>query len=445
MNATILCFVSVLAAPPMNPAVPSVYSPSPAFEYVVRGQSPEAFYPSPPVYAQGPTFVQPGTPIETVPPTTVPSGPVIPNGTFVPDGTVIPDGMILPEGTILPDSGGIPTGPPTYSPVLPPSSPGAPLGVDPFLGGGVVTPLMEYADPPGTLPVSYSNDGFHPYRFGITHRLGAGFMPDKHTERDPASSQFGDMGIFEFDYENEYTSPIFDRSIFSHTFQYGLRTWDGPTNADPPGTVFNNAIDLPGNVHRFGSDFELTTPLDSPLVFQAGFNPSINTDFENGLSREAVNLDARAVFFNRISPRTTLVSGLLYWDRVDDILLPYAGVICKPNPRREYLLVFPHPRISFMVGDPGGIQKWLYVRGEYHVESYHIQREPLIGSPTGAYEDQIQISDWRVLGGFRTVNPYGVSAFFEAGAVFGREVEFLRGTPDFDISSGFIARAGLHF
>ena len=32
-----------------------------------------------------------------------------------------------------------------------------------------------------------------------------------------------------------------------------------------------------------------------------------------------------------------------------------------------------------------------------------------------------------------------------SGVVFGREVEFLNGTTDFDIDSGFIARAGLHF
>ena len=50
-----------------------------------------------------------------------------------------------------------------------------------------------------------------------------------------------------------------------------------------------------------------------------------------------------------------------------------------------------------------------------------------------------------MLAGFRTVNPYGVSTFIEAGAILGREVEFLNGSRDFDIDSGFIARASLHF
>ncbi len=350
---------------------------------------------------------------------------------------------------VSPDGGGVPVGPsvvspvPEYSPVLPPTQPFGSMSVDPFLGGSAVVPLTEYTDPPGLLPVSYSLTGLHPFRFGITHRLDFGWLPEQDTKRDPSMSQLGDMGIFEFDYESEYTSPIFDRSVFSYTFQYGLRSWDGPFNADPPAPVFFNSIDLPGSVHHFGADFELTTPVDNPVIFQAGFNPSINSDFESDLTSKAWNLDGRGVVFNRVSPRTTLVGGVLYWDRVDDILLPYVGVIRKPSPNREYHLVFPHPRISFMVDDCNGVAKWVYVRGEYHVESYQIERQPLGG--TGGYSDQIEIRDWRVLGGIRTVNPYGVSAFIEAGAVFGREVEFLEGTPAYDIDSGFIARAGLHF
>ena len=432
VNASVLCLVSVLTAPPTGPAASTVYTSSPQFERVIRAQTPQPFYQSPPIYAQGPTFgapVQPGVPIQTAPPIAQP-GMVIPNGGGIPVGP--------PVGTPVPG----------YPPVLPPlSSP----TIDPFLGGsGAVLPLAAYSEPPGLLPVSYSMNGLHPYRFGVTHRLDFGLIPEQSTKRDPSLRQLGNMGVFEFDYESEYTTPIFDRSVFSYTFQYGLRSWNGPNNASPiipaiPGNAFINAIDLPGNVHRFGGDFELTTPLDYPVVFQAGFNPSINSDFENGLSSRAWNFDARGVVFHRVSPRTTLVGGVLYWDRVDDVLLPYIGVIRRPTPRREYVLVFPHPRISFMIGDAGGIAKWLYVRGEYHVESYQIERRPLIGNPGGQFRDQIELRDWRVLGGIRTVNPYGVSAFFEAGAVFGREVEFLEGTTDFDISSGFIARAGLHF
>ena len=427
MNASVLCLVSVLTAPPAGQAVPTLYTPSPQFERVIRAQSQELFYQTPPVYAQGPNFAptQPGVPMQ-------PGVPYQSAPTFV-----------------SPDGGGIPVGPPVvspvpeYSPVLPPTQPFGSMSVDPFLGGSAVVPLTEYADPPGLLPVSYSLTGLHPYRFGITHRLDFGWLPEEDTKRDPSLSQLGDMGIFEFDYESEYTTPIFDRSVFSYTFQYGLRSWDGPFNADPPAPVFFNSIDLPGSVHHFGTDLELTTPVDNPVIFQAGFNPSINTDFESDLTNKAWNMDARGVVFNRVSPRTTLVGGILYWDRVDDILLPYVGVIRKPSPNREYHLVFPHPRISFMVDDCNGVAKWVYVRGEYHVESYQIERQPLGG--TGSHSDQIELRDWRVLGGIRTVNPYGVSAFIEAGAVFGREVEFLEGTPAYDIDSGFIARAGLHF
>ncbi len=435
MNATFLCLVSALTAPPADPAIPSVSSPSPRFERVVRAQSPDPFYQSMPVYAQGPTLggpVQPGIPLQTAPPPT-----------FSP-------GMVVPDGGI---PGGSPV--PNYAPVLPPSQPSAPFSTDPFtsdpfMGGSEnVVPLTQVSDPPGLLPVSYSINGLQPYRFGVTHRLNFGMLPVMDTERDKNyGSQLGNLGIFEFDYAGEYTFPIFDRSIFSYTFQYGLRSWNGPNNASPinAGNLYQNAIDLPGSLHHFGTDFELTTPVDNPVVYQVGFNPSINTDFNSSLSSTAWNLDARAVMFHRVSPQTTLVGGVLYWDRVDDIILPYIGVIRRPSPRREYILVFPNPRISFLISDGGGIAKWAYLRGEYHVESYQIQRQPIrFAGVDHPYNDQIQYRDWRVLGGLRTVNPYGVSAFFEAGVVFSREVQFLRGTPAFDVNPGFIGRAGLQF
>ena len=243
---------------------------------------------------------------------------------------------------------------PSYAPVLPPSQSSAPFTSDPFLGGSeTVVPLTQFSEPPGLLPVSYSINGLQPYRFGVTHRLNFGLLPVVDTKRDNNfGSQLGNLGIFEFDYAGEYTFPIFDRSIFSYTFQYGLRSWNGPNNASPinpflPNNLFRNAIDLPGSLHHFGTDFEFTTPLDNPVIYQVGFNPSINTDFNSSLSNKAWNLDARAVMFHRVSPQTTLVGGILYWDRVDDIILPYIGVIRRPSPRREYVLVFPEPADQF--------------------------------------------------------------------------------------------------
>ena len=58
--------------------------------------------------------------------------------------------------------------------------------------------------------------------------------------------------------------------------------------------------------------------------------------------------------------------------------------------------------------------------------------------------DQVQFTDWRLMGGFRFEAGW-LTTFIEAGGVFGREVEFRRNGEDFDVDPGFIMRAGFRY
>src|SRR5690606_30247483 len=149
--------------------------------------------------------------------------------------------------------------------------------------------------------------------------------------------------------------------IFAFTQEFGVRWWDGPSTSPAFPT-----ITLPGQVYHVGWDFALSTPPNGPWVVEFGFNPSINSDFEQELSSRGVNYVARVVGLYRASPYLSLVLGVQYWDRVDDLFVPNAGVIWTPDDRWEWRLVFPDPRVSFFVGNEAGYAKWLYVRGEYH-------------------------------------------------------------------------------
>jgi hypothetical protein len=220
--------------------------------------------------------------------------------------------------------------------------------------------------------------------------------------------------------------------IFSFTQEFNMRWWDGPST--PPG----GTTALPGEVYRIGWDFEINTPQQNPWSVQLAFNPSINSDFESGLSSDAWNLDARGIFFYRTSQYWMWALGAGFWDRVDDRVIPYAGFVWSPDNRWEWRIIFPKPQISYFLGNIMGMQKWLYVRGEYNVEAYEIELQT-----TGAQE-QVEVQDWRVLLGFRDEAPQ-FTGFLEAGWVFGRDVEYAHGTPGFDPSSGFIVRAGLQY
>ncbi|MCH7988003.1 MAG: hypothetical protein IID46_02505 [Planctomycetes bacterium] len=303
---------------------------------------------------------------------------------------------------------------------------------DPFLTQpGVPSPYGAVGPYGGFNASTYSfgANGPQPYRMNRwISRYDFGILPKESTEKG-----LGNFGVFEFDAEWEYSQPTSWGWIFSFVQEFDLRSWEGPT-----GSATVPTVSLPGSVYRIGWDFELASPANYPWSIQLGFNPSINSDFRKGLSSKAWNFDARGILFFRATPSFMIAAGAGFWDRVNDRVIPYAGFVWTPNDRWEWRMVLPQPRVSYFLGTPWGFATWVYARAEYHVEAYQIQLET-----TGARE-KVEIDDWRILMGWRNDNGW-YSSFLEAGWVFGREVDYLNGTPGFDISSGFIARAGLRF
>ena len=376
MNASLVCLLTALVAQPQIDESSSFYKPSADFASVVRGQTPG--------YDE------------------------IPNAGPGNQGTVGPT-------FIMPRNGGM------VSPFQP-----APLMQDPFLG------QPGFGSPYGGLAPSYfafGANGPQPYRFGWSLRGTAGYIP-----KEPTGGNLGQFAVTEFGFEKEFTTMLPSGWIFSFTDQYDLRLWEGPTSLTP------TSIGLPGNVHRFGWDFELSTPANYPWSFQFAFNPSINSSFERHTTSDAWNWDGRGVAFYRASPHWMLALGAGFWDRVNDKVVPYAGAVWTPDDRWEWRLVFPKPRISYFLGAPYGVPTWLYVSGEYHIEAYEIE---VANRPRRIAQDKIELEDWRVVLGLRK-ECGRFSSFVEAGWIFGRKVDFLR-TPGFSISSGFIVRGGVQF
>ena len=309
-------------------------------------------------------------------------------------------------------------------PVIPVNQPslwnpmGTAGGFDPFLSPpGAVAPGMAAGG------VQTGLNGPQPYRFGWTSRGDLTFLPAEGT-----GTPMGSMEITGIDASLQYTAPVAPSWLFSFTQEFGTRFWQGPSGP----------IGLPGTVYRVGWDLELATPSNGPVSMQLGFNPSLNSDFETSPGSDAWNLDGRAMLFFRNSPHLMWVLGAGYWDRVDDMVIPYAGLVFTPNDLWEWRLLFPEARISYFLGNIHGYNKWIYANFEYHVESYEIDRQP------GNLTEQIQLEDYRILLGLR-MESGPVVTFIEGGWVFGREVSFGGSTPGFDIDTGFIGRVGVRF
>lgn len=312
----------------------------------------------------------------------------------------------------------------TYQPYQPLWNPGAPpLIQDPFL------PPAYQAAPQGGF--STGLNGPQPYRFGWSTRADFTYITSESVSRDDgigAPGQYGDFGQMGVDVGLEYTTPSIPGWLFSFTQELGYRGWSGPTGG----------YGLPASVYHIGWDLELATPNTQGYSVQLGFTPSLNSDFDGTLSNDAWNFDARGILFIHHSPEWMVALGAGYWDRVDDIIVPYAGVVWTPNNYWEWRVLFPESRVSYFLGMHDGFAKWLYLSFEYNVESYQVNRTPM------DVREQIQLEDWRLLLGLRSDNGL-VTLFIEGGWVFGRDVEFKRATPGFSISDGFIGRAGIRF
>jgi len=381
VNTSIVCLAVLFSTPSVNERDQTVYRPVKPFETVIRGQSPG--------YDENPMTGGSGTATSQSPQTFV-----APN--VVPDGTII-----YPNQNMVQD--------PTADPFM--------QNRQGLLPGSVFAGVRSGINGP------------QPYQLNrLISRYDFGILPNSSADQG-----LGDFNIFEFDAEWEFAEQIAPSWILSKSLQFNMRSWDGPT-----GSPLIPTTSLPGSVFRFGANFELATPANHPWGVLLAFNPSLNSDFRKTLSSNAWNWDGHGMIFYRPIPQWTWVAGAGFWDRVNDRVIPYAGFIWTPTERWEWRAVLPNPRISYFIGKISGLDTWFYARGEYHVEAYEIQLE------TTGRREKVELRDWRVLMGFRFDNGW-YSSFVEAGWVFGRDVTYLNGTPGFDVTTGFIGRAGFRF
>lgn len=313
-----------------------------------------------------------------------------------------------------------------------------PLTPDPFLGQpgygiqpGPYAPYAPYgAGQPGMQQPAlstYGANGAQPYRYGWQNAIDVSFLPGSGLTA-PAGGATGDMEIFGVDYDLAYSTPFVPGWILNWTNQFAYRNWNGPTG-----------VSIPGDVFRFGMDFELETPQAGPASISLGITPSINTDF-NASTSEGFQLDGRGILLMQLDPYWTLGLGAMYWDRVKDRVIPYAGLIYRDD-YWEWQLMYPEARVSLFLGNETYWSKWLYVRGEYHVEAYGI--EQTVGG--AAVDGQIELEDYRILIGMKMDSGL-YNWFFEGGWVTNRDVTFSNGAvPGYKLDTGFIGQVGLRY
>jgi hypothetical protein len=120
---------------------------------------------------------------------------------------------------------------------------------------------------------------------------------------------------------------------------------------------------------------------------------------------------------------------------VHDRILPYVGFIFNDE-RWQWRVMFPETQISYKLGYFWYGTQWFYFRAQYNVEAYEIKLH------ANAAREKVELEDWRAVLGLWSDHRV-FTKYVEAGWVFGRDVDFLHGTPGFHVNTGFIVRAGI--
>lgn len=243
-----------------------------------------------------------------------------------------------------------------------------PILPDPFASGGAQQPFYPqgagyggavdpYGIPAGGFS-TYGANGPAPFRQGWQNSLEIEWLWGSGT----SGAGRGNLTQFGVDYDLAWTGPFMPGWLLTWTNQFRLRNWSGPQGG--PG--------LPGSAFRIGWDFELATPKSGLVSMKLGITPSINTDFDASLGQAAFQLDGRALMVFQLNQYWDMVLGAGYWDRANDRVIPYAGLIYRDD-FWEWRIMYPESTISLFLGNEALGSKWAYVRAEYHVEAYDVR------------------------------------------------------------------------
>ena len=311
-------------------------------------------------------------------------------------------------------------------------------GYDPMLNGYRADPFNPYVNTPGgglnaygvPKTEAFGINGPQPYRYGWREKMDLAINSKVSTD-DP---DIGGFSISEFNATKGWSGLGPRGWTFTAIPELNYRWLEGPTG--PPG--------LPASLWRFGSEFSFATPIDDGFSIELGITPRIATDFQQSWNSHTWQWDAKAAGYIQLRRDLMLVLGFEYWDRVDDIFIPHAGFIWQASDLVEVRATFPRASIDVFVGTPFGAPTWVYLNGEYRVESYSTEIDPPFLAGQTIRADAVQFSDWRFMLGTRWESGWLVS-FIEAGVIVGRDVEFSRrgiGVRDFEVDESFLGRIG---
>jgi hypothetical protein len=244
----------------------------------------------------------------------------------------------------------------------------------------------------------------------------------------------GGFGILSFESWRDWdelwvlSDPESDRIRFHAPLGFSMHWWSGPK-----GDALHPVPDLPARVYDLYLDLNWQPRVNDWLAIELRFAPGLHTDFKV-TPPDAFRIRAHALGLITLTPELHAVLGGEFINRNRVKSLPIVGFLWQPHEDLECRLVFPHPKVSYRLGD----MWWLYVSGEY-------------GGGTWAYKylpsektDWVEYSDFRVMVGIENRCDKN-NTFLEVGYLFERRIDFVSALPDFNPNDTFLVRVGHRF
>ncbi|MEW4487667.1 DUF6268 family outer membrane beta-barrel protein [Thalassoglobus sp. JC818] len=199
-----------------------------------------------------------------------------------------------------------------------------------------------------------------------------------------------------------------------------------------------DSIDLPANVYDTAVDIALFLPFNEQWSFFGGVAPGLYTDFDN-TSSDAFRVIGRALLFYKRSEFLKYAFGFVYLDREDISALPAIGAIWTPQstPNLTFEIMFPKPRIKYVLEKCGEAENFVYLGGELGGGTWAIQER-------SGRDTIVTYNDLKLALGYEKSNPEGLTWFLETAYVFDRSLEY-PDQPEVDLSSSGMVRVGLKY
>ena len=232
------------------------------------------------------------------------------------------------------------------------------------------------------------------------------------------------LGITDIDFRTTLSARKLP--YLSVTPSYTMMLLNGPSSTD-----------LPARLHQASAEFRWMKPINQRWSYELAVSPGVYSDFQNGTS-DAIRVTGRGLAIYGYSPQLQLITGVVYLNRDDVNLLPAIGMIYMPSPDVRWELIFPRPRLAARTAQRDGMERWVYLAGEFGGGSWAIERS------SGA-NDVVTYRDYRLVSGVETQHANGWKTNIECAYVFGRTVEYRSNLGDFDPTDTAFIRLGVTY